>query len=163
MTLKASLKPLKPSFFKPRVSYFERYRPAKMSFSRVANRLAFRTETAIAVPRVPYHCTILHTRWDSPEACATASTRALHGLAGDYHSQDRAQRGSSEISVATIPISRESGPGAQINHHPGIVKLLWRAQPERQRRLSRPAGNASGIPEIARIARVAQRRPDDTR
>src|SRR5437016_2222550 len=35
MTLKASAKLSKPSFFKPSKSYFERYRPARISFSLV--------------------------------------------------------------------------------------------------------------------------------
>src|ERR1039458_143578 len=35
MTLNASTKLSKPSFFSPSASYFDRYRPARISFSRV--------------------------------------------------------------------------------------------------------------------------------
>src|SRR5208337_3131410 len=51
ITLKASLNPLKPNFLKPRESYFERYRPARMSFSLVAIRCPFRTITAYRTAR----------------------------------------------------------------------------------------------------------------
>src|SRR5579859_2052861 len=61
MTLNASLKLLKPRFFKPSESYFERYKPVNMSFSLVAIRSEFSTMIFNAVGRSANYFSALRT------------------------------------------------------------------------------------------------------
>jgi len=117
MTLNASTKVSKPSVFRPSESYFERYNPARMTFSRVVI-----SWDLTAIPFSLGHPSII-------ELCRSASYKCAinRKKAKNLPLRQRKRLGRSAAQIMSAAGNRRYLHRRRIRGKPGLANLLFRS------------------------------------